>query len=477
MYEIKKWVQKVKRDVKFKMAGPGQTVGSTTSKDDPGQTSSANMIREAGAGSKNSELESSKDELQRSVPRKDLSDEQKAAASAAMKRLEQSSFSTDNLIKKRSQDAIRAMALKELEQEHHITNETAKLKERYGKKPIVELEGPSMLGNKGVLYKCPTIFESSIVLPYDEIEARIRNYLYEKMNSEDKGLTACLIIHTLNKDTDKVKTCINTICKYIDNIIQHPNEEKYRKIKKSNQAFLGRVSSVEGHDLFLSACGFKTDHVDNEQVWIYPSSAIEKDPTFALLQNLKNTLLSTDPIKVKLDRNLRVLQPNQSSKQLDLSPDFFNYSSKEIRKEHEMKIEIANQQAMLRTKEMRERETQRDRKRYRYTLIRIRFPDGLLLQGTFAVHETFAAVVKFVNEALESPDPFVLIEAGAGQIDNVKSGEKTLNDLGLVPSAVLNFKWEQSLKKDTQHKQSNETSKNGKTTYLKQELVDGSLQG
>lgn len=36
---------------------------------------------------------------------------------------------------------------------------------------------------------------------------------------------------------------------------------------------------------------------------------------------------------------------------------------------------------MLRTKAMREREEQRERRKYNYTLLRIRLPDGNLLQG------------------------------------------------------------------------------------------------
>ena len=35
---------------------------------------------------------------------------------------------------------------------------------------------------------------------------------------------------------------------------------------------------------------------------------------------------------------------------------------------------------MLRTKAMREREEQREKRLYRYALIRVRFPDGLVLQ-------------------------------------------------------------------------------------------------
>lgn len=38
--------------------------------------------------------------------------------------------------------------------------------------------------------------------------------------------------------------------------------------------------------------------------------------------------------------------------------------------------------AMLRTKAMREKEEQRERRKYNYTLLRIRLPDGNILQGS-----------------------------------------------------------------------------------------------
>lgn len=43
--------------------------------------------------------------------------------------------------------------------------------------------------------------------------------------------------------------------------------------------------------------------------------------------------------------------------------------------------ELVEKNAMLRTKAMREKEEQRERRKYNYTLLRIRLPDDNLLQG------------------------------------------------------------------------------------------------
>lgn len=43
---------------------------------------------------------------------------------------------------------------------------------------------------------------------------------------------------------------------------------------------------------------------------------------------------------------------------------------------------------MLRTKAMREKEEQRERRKYNYTLLRIRLPDGNLLQGESSIYNS-----------------------------------------------------------------------------------------
>jgi UBX domain-containing protein 6 len=44
------------------------------------------------------------------------------------------------------------------------------------------------------------------------------------------------------------------------------------------------------------------------------------------------------------------------------------------------RAEVIERSLMLRTKAMREKEEQREMRKYRYAVIRIRLPDGILLQ-------------------------------------------------------------------------------------------------
>ena len=123
---------------------------------------------------------------------------------------------------------------------------------------------------------------------------------------------------------------------YLDNILQNPSEEKYRKIRKSNKAFQERVASIEGTELFIEACGFKTESIDDQEFWVYKNPQ-EASGDFETLEMLKEALVGAEPIRAELDRGLRVLLPSQLQKTIALPPDFFALSPEELKKEQQLK--------------------------------------------------------------------------------------------------------------------------------------------
>lgn len=54
----------------------------------------------------------------------------------------------------------------------------------------------------------------------------------------------------------QIANCVSTLQKYFDNIINNPDDEKYRKIKLSNRVFQEKVATLEGTTEFLEAAGF-----------------------------------------------------------------------------------------------------------------------------------------------------------------------------------------------------------------------------
>lgn len=49
---------------------------------------------------------------------------------------------------------------------------------------------------------------------------------------------------------------METLSKYLENIVNNPDEEKYRKIRLSNRIFQEKVAGMEGVMEFLEAAGF-----------------------------------------------------------------------------------------------------------------------------------------------------------------------------------------------------------------------------
>ena len=67
--------------------------------------------------------------------------------------------------------------------------------------------------------------------------------------------------HTYTHIHIHTHTHMHTTCtllyRYLENIVSHPGEDKYSKIRMNNKAFSERVCAVEGAVLFLEAVGFQ----------------------------------------------------------------------------------------------------------------------------------------------------------------------------------------------------------------------------
>nr|KAG5702260.1 hypothetical protein BaRGS_030615 [Batillaria attramentaria] len=263
---------------------------------------------------------------------------------------------------------------------------------------------------------------------------------------EDPEMTSAVMIHTLNKVPDKVKVCIETLIKYLDNIINHPDEAKYHKIRVGNKAFQERVACLKGTEEFLQAAGFvlrSLPHEDHEEnFWVLDDGLANDTERF---QNIKEVLLAAEPIRPQLHRAMKVFHPSNNASKFEIPDEFYSVSPAELKKEQQRREEAVEKLGMLRTKAMRERDELRELRKYRFTLIRVRFPDGVLLQGIFKAHEKLAALQEFVGEQLINWLPFHLLTP-TGQ--RLTEDNATLAELSLAPAAVVNFAWDPEVMKD-----------------------------
>ncbi|NXD17166.1 UBXN6 protein, partial [Nothocercus nigrocapillus] len=308
----------------------------------------------------------------------------------------------------------------------------------------------------GVYFRCPL---TGAVVRKGATERRIREAIVAYF-SVDPVAASIMEIHTFNKDREKVRVGVETMARYLDNIYLHPEEEKYRKIKLQNKVFQERISCLEGIHKFFQAIGFETKTLPvPEQGKEIPQTTEEyyvlKEEMLTRLEDLKDykeQLLSSEPVRAQLDRQLSVFKPSPAAARFELPNDFYNLTAEEIKREQRLRSEAVEKASMLRTRAMRERDEQREMRKYNYTLLRVRFPDGYILQGkdlrTFYARESVSVLYSFVREALVNDWlPFELLGPGG-----VKLTDENLafNECGLVPSSLLTLVWDASVMADIQ---------------------------
>ncbi|KAM4888498.1 UBX domain-containing protein 6 isoform 1-T1 [Thomomys bottae] len=373
-------------------------------------------------------------------PRQGPTDEAQMAAAAALARLEQKQPRSRGPT---SQDSIRNQVRKELQAE---ATSSCSPDATGTKIPEAKEEGSGHLAVTGVYFICPL---TGATIRRDQRDTRIKEAITSHFTTDPVG-ASIMKIHTFNRDRERVKLGVDTIAKYLDNIHLHPEEEKYRKIKLQNKVFQERINCLEGTHEFLEAIGFQRlllpvpDQEAPEEFYVLSEAALAQPES---LERHKEQLVGAQPVRAQLDRQRRVFRPSSLAAQFDLPADFFNLSAEELKREQRLRSEAVERLSVLRTKAMREKEEQRELRKYTYTLLRVRLPDGCLLQGTFYARERLSALYQFVRESLLCDWlPFELLASGGHKLaedDNV-----AFNECGLVPSALLTFSWDAAVLED-----------------------------
>ncbi|XP_060890882.1 UBX domain-containing protein 6 [Labrus mixtus] len=415
---MKKFFEDIKKDVKFKSAGPGKKLTDDTSEKQKAVQSSSSA--------KNN----------RHAP----SDGAKMAGAAALARIEQHQRPKVHT----SQDAIRNQVKRELEAEAAALAEKENAAAAEGSK--VPVKDPTCLSVSGVYFTCPL---TGATLTKSEREVHIKEAILMRFE-EDEVEASVMMIHTFNKDREKVKAAVDIISKYVDNICKNPTEEKYRKIKLSNKVFQEKVNCVEGSREFLQALEFTSlmlpveGQEEDEEFLVL----LEQSPdALELMKERRDRLLRGEPVRAQLDRQPQAFKPSPNAQRFELPPEFYNLTADELKKEQQQRSDLVEKNAMLRTKAMREKEEQRERRKYNYTLLRIRLPDGNLLQGTFYAWDRLSVLFAFVRESLvDGWQPFELIAPGSQKLQ--ESEEVALAECNLVPAALLTFSWDAAVQAD-----------------------------
>ncbi|GAB4844083.1 hypothetical protein Ancab_014047 [Ancistrocladus abbreviatus] len=75
------------------------------------------------------------------------------------------------------------------------------------------------------------------------------------------------------EEEPRVKRAFQTLLTYVGNVARNPDEEKFRKIRLSNQAFQDRVGGLKGGIEFLELCGF--EKIEGGEFLFMPRDQVE----------------------------------------------------------------------------------------------------------------------------------------------------------------------------------------------------------
>ncbi|CAB1324381.1 unnamed protein product [Coregonus sp. 'balchen'] len=396
---MKKFFEDIKKDIKFKSAGPGKKLAE-------GGSSKPRVVQSTGPA-----------KPRHAAPTEGA---QKAGA-AALARIE----GQPRPRVQTSQDAIRLQVKRELEAEAAAVAATEKEKTTAGS----SVKDLAFLSVTGVYFTCPL---TGATLTKSEREVRIKEAIFMRFE-EDAVEASIMMVYTFNKDREK-----------------NPTEEKYRKIKLSNKVFQEKVKTVEGSREFLQAVGFQSIMLDVEGQEESEEFLVlmEHDPeALEVMKESRDRLQRGEPVRAQLDRQPQAFRPSPNAMRFELPPEFYNLTAEELKREQQQKSEAVDKNAMLRTKAMREREEQRERRKYNYTLLRIRLPDGNILQGTFLAWDKVSVLFQFVRDSLvDGWQPFELVAPGGHKLR--EDQEVALNECSLVPAVLLTFSWNAAVQAD-----------------------------
>ncbi|XP_043707241.1 plant UBX domain-containing protein 2 isoform X2 [Telopea speciosissima] len=254
---------------------------------------------------------------------------------------------------------------------------------------------------------------------------------------------------------------VEVVLKLLRNIIKEPTNAKFRRIRMSNPKIREAVGAVAGGIELLEYVGFRLQEEGGE-IW-----AVMEEPSEDQISLIKESILLLEPRKTedipvvastevegpvepkKIDRQIRVFfsVPESIARKIDLPESFYNLSAEELRREAETKKKKIAESQLLIPRSYKEKQVKTARKRFKKAVIRIQFPDEVVLQGVFFPWEPTTALYEFVSSALKEPSlefellhPVVIKRRVIPRFPVAGDRTPTLEEEDLVPTALVKFR-------------------------------------
>ncbi|GMH26265.1 hypothetical protein Nepgr_028108 [Nepenthes gracilis] len=279
-------------------------------------------------------------------------------------------------------------------------------------------------------------------------------------------LEACIGSYLSGKPSDR---SVDVLHRLLRNIIGEPENGKFRRIRMSNPKIKEAIGEVVGGIELLECIGFELKEEEGE-IWavmdipseenilllrksvsllepqrIGHSTSLGSVKEAEQIEPKKDNLISDEQVEPKvIDRQIRVFfsVPESVAAKIELPDSFYDRSVDEVKREAELRKKKIAESQLLIPKSYKEKQAKAARRRYTKTVIRVQFPDKVVLQGIFYPWEPTRILYEFVSSALKQPGlEFELLHPlpvrrlipcfpAAGE------KEPTFEDEELVPSAL-----------------------------------------
>ncbi|KAH6773903.1 plant UBX domain-containing protein 2 [Perilla frutescens var. frutescens] len=254
---------------------------------------------------------------------------------------------------------------------------------------------------------------------------------------------------------------VEVLMRILRNVVKEPENAKFRKIRIGNPKIKEAIGDVPGGVELLECIGFELKEEGGE-MWLMmeePSKellGLVKTATLLLEPKKVEELPSTAPVKLEkpielkpVDRQIRVFfsVPENVAAKIELPDSFYNRSAEELKREAEARRKKLEESKLLIPKSYREKQAKAARRQYNKTVIRIQFPDGVVLQAIFSPLEPTGALYEFVSNALKDPSlefellhPVLVKRRVLPHFPAAGERAITLEDEDLVPAALIKFR-------------------------------------
>ncbi|XP_047332587.1 plant UBX domain-containing protein 2 [Impatiens glandulifera] len=267
---------------------------------------------------------------------------------------------------------------------------------------------------------------------------------------------SCIANYVSGKPADSSK---QVLIRLLSNIVKEPENSKFRRIRLGNPKIKEAICEAAGGVDLLECVGFELKEEDGEMWAVMDVLSQDK---LVLVQKAVSLLEPPPPkasppppakelpvVPEKIDRQVRVFfsVSENIAARIHLPDSFYNISPEEARREAEMRRKKMAESQLLIPKSYKEQKAQAAKKRYTKSLIRVQFPDGVVLQAVFSPREPTSALYEFVSSALKDPSlefellhPVVIKRRVIPHFSTVGGKPVSLEDEELVPTALVKFR-------------------------------------